>query len=115
MLECVAIEGVRRASCAPPRLLLLGDSHQHLQGEVGGRLRWPWPWLWLQWSWLCGCVVVWLCVGVVEWWSGCVVAGGRVGWRSGVRLTIITIIMHMESARIDNNVSCARERSVKTT
>ena len=43
------------------------------------------------------------------------VAGGRVGWRSGVRLTIITIIMHMESARIDNNVSCARERSVKTT
>jgi len=28
---------------------------------------------------------------------------------------IITIIMHMESARIESSVSCARERSVKTT
>jgi len=28
---------------------------------------------------------------------------------------IMTIIMHMESARIESSVSCARERSVKTT
>ena len=73
VLECVAIEGVRRASCAPPRLLLLGDSHQHLQGEVGGAVAVAVAVVVVAVVvvvWLCGCVVVWWSGGVVEWLCG---------------------------------------------